>query len=130
MLPYIDNAVNEGLADYFAAAIAKNPQLAKKIKTFSTATGKSGKKRKAFEYYYENKPNGDFVLSLLWGIRPLMGENKTDQLVLESRKYMQIEKATIQESLIDAIVKSCKSICENPLQDTLKLQHYFHEQAL
>jgi hypothetical protein len=49
MHPDLSTPVNEGMADYFAANIGGRPQLAKKIKEYSTSVGKNGKKRQFYQ---------------------------------------------------------------------------------
>lgn len=125
--PYVNNPVNEGIADYFAASISNNPKLAKKIKKYSTATGKNGKKPKEFELSFEEKADGDYVLSVLWGLRKFYGAQKTDELILKSREFMNIRNVTILDGMVDALYLACKQVCKDPNYDSLILLQYFND---
>ena len=131
---YIDlarrNPVVEGYADYFAASLDHSPKLAAKILKFNTAISKNGKNKNTFNINYETMANSDFVLSLLWGIRKVLGEIKTDQLIFESRKYIIAKDVDIRTGLTYALNLACDSVCENPFLDHLKLIQYFEKRGL
>ncbi len=124
--------VIEGLADYFSASLNETPKLALKIKQYSTAQGKNGKNKKLFAIEYENNrmANSDFVLSLLWGMREVLGKENADQVIFESRKYLKTNSSDIRTGLINALVIACNTTCKQPANDRLKLFIYFEKRGL
>ena len=124
--------VIEGLADYFSASLNETPQLAKKINKYSTAMGKDGKNKKEFSIELESKSmaNSDYVLSILWGMRKVLGVQKADQVIFESRKYLHTDSSDIRTGLLEAIFKSCDTLCKTPVLDRMKLYEYFDSRGL
>lgn len=118
LTPTHSTPVVEGMADYFAAAILGSPELAVKIKKFSTGTGKNGRKAKEFKAEYEmnSKATGDFVLSMLWGLRDreVLGEEVADDVIWESRKHLSTFDSDITHGLVSALKKACErnSACD------------------
>lgn len=110
MIPTHATPVVEGMADYFAAEIAGTPQLAKKIKDFSTAIGKDGSKRQAFRTEYETlkKATADFVLSELWGLRRVFGERDASDLIWKTRLGLRSFDADIRARLYGGLRQSCR----------------------
>ena len=130
--PTIPTPVVEGMADYFAAAIGGNPQLAKKIKRYSKGVGKDGRKPQTFRIAFDTngKATADFVLSVLWGIREVLGAETADQLIWKSRIRLNTYQSTLRDgdaSLVDALVNTCinsREICPDAVQGQLKILQY------
>ncbi len=124
--------VNEGMADFFAASISKSPKLAQKIKKFSTALGKNGSKKEYFRIEFESlsRANSDFVLGLLWGLRPLLGEDVTPRVVFEARKHLSTQASDIRTGLVRSILLACDAVCFNPTTERLRLLQYFQDRGL
>jgi hypothetical protein len=132
MAPDVSTPVNEGMADFFAANVAGSPKLAKKIKDFSTSIGKNGKKRQFFNMEYETlaKAQSDFVLSLLWGLRDVVGEQESVKLVFGARKFLTTKDSDIRTGLVGAIFQSCNTACKAPFKDRMILHQYFMDRGL
>ncbi len=130
--PDTSTPVIEGMADYFAAAIGNDPMLAAKIKMFSTAMKKNGRKKQEFQIAFEGKDrsNADFVLSLLWGLRDEFGEEMTNRLVFESRKFLSTESSDIRSGLLGALFNACKTVCAPGFADPLRMHQYFQDRGL
>lgn len=132
MKPDLSTPVNEGMADYFAASIAGSSKLAKKIRNYSTAVGKNGKKRQQFQIEMEStgKAQADFVLGLLWGLREPFGETNATRIVFEARKYLDTKNGDIRVGLIRALLKACDTVCESPLYDRMVIHQYLQDRGL
>lgn len=126
MKPDLSTPVNEGMADFFAASISGSPKLAKKIRAYSTAVGKNGKKRQFFQMEYETlgKAQSDFVLGLLWGLRDVLGEKAAVRLVFGARKFLSTRDSDIRDGLVKALFLSCETACESPLRDRMLIHQY------
>ncbi len=132
MKPDVSTPVNEGMADFFAASIGGSPKLAKKIKEFSTAVGKNGKKRQFFQIEYESlgKAQSDFVLGLLWGLREKLGETYATQVVFGARKFLNTKDSDIRDGLVRALLRSCDTSCESPLRDRMVIHQFLQDRGL
>ncbi len=132
LAPNTSTPVIEGMADYFAAAIGNNPKLAEKIKAYSTAQSKDGKKPKFFKIEEEamGAAQNDFVLSLLWGLRDIFGADRANHLVFDARKFLSTDKSSIRKGLTKALIRSCEANCTDVLTDTLRLHEYFQDRGL
>jgi hypothetical protein len=127
--------VVEGMADYFASVISGSPELAKKIKAYSKGVGKDGRKPKTFNIAYDTngKATSDFVLSVLWGIRDVLGEEAANKLIWETRKRLNTFDSTLREgdsSLVNALLRTCdesRDICPDANTGRLKLLQYFSD---
>ena len=132
MRPDVSTPVNEGMADFFAASISGSPKLAKKIKKFSSGVSKNGKKKQFFRIEFEalGKAQSDFVLSLLWGLREVLGEKETEKLVFGARKFLTTRDSDIRDGLVRALLTSCETTCESPLRDRMKIHQYLQARGL
>lgn len=120
-------AINEGVADYFAADLLGSPQLGKKITKYSPWTMKNGKKSKPFSIHYESNDAAteDYVLSFLWGIRGFLGEEKTNELIFEARHSLSTQSSDIRFGLTEALLSACDRVCTSPAANKSMLLRYF-----
>ncbi len=132
LAPNLSTPVNEGVSDYFATSIGGNPKIAKKIREYSTVTGKNGKRRHAFQMEYETlgKAHSDYVLSLLWGLRGKLGAETMDRVVFESRKHLSTRDSNIRRGLPNALLLACEKVCESPLRDRMRIHEYLESRGL
>lgn len=128
----VSTPVNEGMADFFAANIGNDPQLARKIRKYSTGVSKNGKKRQFFQVELESlgHAQSDFVLSLLWGLREVIGEARTLKLVFDARKFLDTKDSDIRIGLLRALFLSCEKNCESPMRDRLLIHQYLQDRGL
>lgn len=132
LAPNLSTPVNEGVMDYFAATIGGNPKIAKKIREYSTVTGKNGKRRQAFQMEFETlgKAHSDFVLSLLWGLRGKLGADIMDRMVFEARKHLSTRDSNIRRGLPNALLLACEQVCASPLRDRMKIHEYLESRGI
>ncbi len=112
--PNINNPLIEGMSDYFAAKIADNDELARKLGKYGKAIRyRDANSVKPYKLDYDSKlslGNNDFVLSFLWDVTEMLkaeGE-KEEEVILalfEMRKKLDRE-STIRDSLPRAIVRT------------------------
>ncbi len=119
--------VLEGLADYFAAAQANKRKVYAKVPGRSTSQAKDPYNKKPYSHWSEanRTASSDFVLAVLWDVRDVLGEEVTNKLVYQSRKYLSTDSATISDHLLRAILKSCDDVCPAPRVDKLRLYEKF-----
>lgn len=119
--------VIEGMADYFAAALANKKKMYAKVKGVSNAAGKNTQSTKLYTHWYESNrlATSDFTLSVLWDVRETLGEDVADQVVFGARKYLKTKSATINHHLIEAVLDSCSDKCPSPRRDKLMLYETF-----
>lgn len=119
--------VNEGMADYFAAVMAKHRKIYDKVPGRSNSAPKDTQDKKKYSHWDESNRNatGDFALSVLWDVRETLGEEVSDKLIYESRRYLQTESSTISDGLLRAILRACETSCESPRRDRYKLYETF-----
>ena len=122
--------VVEGFADYFAAVISGSPDLAAKIARFNTARHKEGQKTRIFELKNEIQPTSDFVLSLMWGLRKVFGNDFTNGLMLDTRKEINAPTADIRNGLTSALAHSCDRLSKDPEYDRERLLQYLTSRGL
>ncbi len=122
--------VNEGMADYFAARIANNPKLAKKIRKFSSAQGKNARTNIDYQSVFETADyaNIDFVLSLLWDVKEMVPK-ESDQLIFSIRKDLD-SNSNIRDDLVRALLNGCQTNCVNPMGTRYKLFKLFNSRGL
>jgi len=115
-------AIIEGMADFFAGQIAGSPKLAKHIKKHNTFNGKNAKKKQDYVVQFEmtEYANTDFVFGLLWEIKNILGEEKGEAFMFDLRKRLTTN-STIRGQLIDGILKTCDSVCEQPFVDKIRI---------
>ena len=132
MKPDLSTPVNEGMADYFAASIANSPKLAKKIKAYSTATSKNGKKRQQFQIELESteKAQASFALSVLWGLREVLGPKTARKVIFEARKSLRTYDSNLRDGLPRAILTACAKHCESPMRDQMLILQDFQKSGL
>ena len=132
LMPDVSTPVIEGMADYFAAAIGNDPKLADKIKAYSTADSKNGKKKKPFKMEYEatGEAQSDFVLSLLWGLRHEFSPAFANRLVFEARRYLTTEGSDIRTGLLGALLKACDTVGEPGFAGRARLHQYFQSRGI
>lgn len=123
--------VNEGMADYFAAAMSKKRKVYAKVKGFSNSAAKDTQEKRIYTHWDESNrfATADFTLSVLWDVRETLGEEVGDRVVYEARTHLKTETATISDHLLRAILKACESQCEEPRRDKLKLYRTFTEKG-
>lgn len=111
--------VNEGLANYFAAVISNNGNIASKTGRFSkNIGGYDGTSKMMYDSKMEtaNAAHSNFVFSYLWRLRLRMekeikgGDKLNDQLVFNARKYLKYAKKSIKDDLIPALNRSVEDI--------------------
>lgn len=124
-------AVIEGMADYFAANIANNYMVYGGVPGHSNARPKNGLNKNPYraEMEHTSQASADFVLSLLWNVKQALPE-VSDELIYNARNYLSTGSATIHDSLLRALLKSCRKICKNPLRDNHKLFEVFKNKGL
>jgi hypothetical protein len=119
--------VIEGLADYFAAAQANKRKVYAKVPGRSTSNPKDPYNKKPYTHWSEanRMASSDFVLAVLWDVREVLGEEISNKLIYQSRRYLTTESATISDHLLRSILRSCDDVCEAPRLDKLKLYEKF-----
>ncbi len=122
--------VVEGFADYFAADQGDHPKLADRIKRYSKSLPKNGKNRRRYDPSLERMlyANSDFVLSVLWQIRETFGP-QTNRILLESTRYLDTRESGIRDGLIRAILEACKTACDQPARDRMRLRNLFESRG-
>lgn len=120
----------EGMADYFAGKIARSPTLAKKIKKFNTFNGKDATKNSQYRMQFETNDwaNTDFVFGLLWQVGDVVGENK-DQFMYQLREEISTD-STIRGQLVEGILSTCRSSCDDPFNKRIQLLKLLHQKKL
>lgn len=123
--------VVEGMADYFAAAMAKKKRIYAPVKGYSNAASKDTESKKLYSHWYESNraATADFVLSVLWDVREVLGEELGNRIVFEARKKLKTGSATINHHLIQAVIDTCSEICEAPRRDRLLLYEAFSKKG-
>jgi hypothetical protein len=119
--------VNEGIADYFAAVQSKRRKVYAKVSGHSNAAPKDTREKKKYSHWDEANRNAtsDFTLSVLWDVRETLGDEVSDQVIYESRKFLKTESSTISEGLLRALLRACEIKCKSPRRDKLKLYETF-----
>lgn len=119
--------VLEGLADYFAAAQGNKKKVYAKVPGRSTSQPKDPYNKKPYVHWSEanRTASSDFVLAVLWDVRDVLGEEITNRLVYQTRKYLTTETASISDHLLRAILRSCDDACLEPRLDKLQLYEKF-----
>ncbi len=119
--------VLEGLADYFAADQANKRKVYSKVPGRSTSQPKDPYNKKPYTHWSEanRTASSDFVLAVLWDVRDVLGDETSNKLVYQSRKYLSTESATISDHLLRAILKACDDVCPAPRVDKLRLYEKF-----
>jgi hypothetical protein len=119
--------VVEGFADYFAAIMSNKKLVYAPVKGFGNASGKEINSKKKYSHWYEanRMASSDFVLSVLWDVRKTLGPHIADKLIFDSRTLLKTQSATISHHLIEAILATCDSVCEEPRRDRLLLYEKF-----
>lgn len=119
--------VNEGMADYFAAAQSKKRKVYGKVAGFSNNAPKDTQEKRLYSHWDESNryATSDFTLSVLWDVRETLGEEIGDRVVYQARKYLRTNTSTISHGLLTAILRSCEEICEVPRRDKIKLYETF-----
>lgn len=119
--------VIEGIADYFAAAQASKRKVYAKVPGRSTSNPKDPYNKKPYTHWSESNraASSDFVLAVLWDVREVLGEEITNKLIYQTRKYLTTDTATISDHLLRAILFSCEDVCEAPRVDKLRLYQKF-----
>lgn len=120
-------AVNEGMADYFAAVQSKKRKVYAKVAGHSSSGPKDTQEKGKYSHWHESNRNAtaDFTLSVLWDVREALGEEVGDKVVYQARKYLKTETSTISDGLLRAILRACEVECEKPRRDKLKLYEVF-----
>lgn len=123
--------VNEGIADYFAGAIADSPKLANKIKKYNTFSGKNAKNKKLYMIQFETMlyANTDFVFGLLWSMKDILGEKEANKFIYRMRDLISTN-SPIRDQLLQAILDTCRESCKNPATDRIKLLKLFNSKGL
>ena len=119
--------VNEGMADYFAAAQSNLKKIYESVPNRNNAASKNTQEKKKYIHWDESNrnANADFTLSVLWDVRESLGEKVGNEVIYEARNYLKTETATISQELLKAILKACDVKCEIPRRDKLKLFETF-----
>lgn len=119
--------VNEGLADYFAAAQTNLSKIYASVPKRSNSATKNTKEKKKYIHWDELNRNAssDFTLSVLWDVRESLGEKMGNSVIYESRKYLSTDSSNISHELLNAILRACEVKCEQPKRDKLKLFETF-----
>lgn len=136
--------VIEGMADYFAARVAKRRQMYEKIEEFSSNKAKDTNSKMMYHPYLEGAWNAtaDFTLSLLY-----LGKNDFDKLNAERAKrsqgpianYDQVifeahknlnENSEIATDLTKALINACKVKCQSLRAGVNTLNGVFEKKGL
>lgn len=119
--------VIEGMADYFATAIANRRKMYESIKDISQNKHKDAENKSLYHPYLEGEWNAtsDYSLSLLWrGRMEFEKFNKKraslghgdlinyNQMVFDAHFNLN-ENSTILKDLTSALIEACKRKCEN-----------------
>lgn len=120
-------AVNEGIADYFAAVQSQKRKVYSEVKGYSNATSKDTQAKRKYVHWDESNRSAtsDFTLSVLWDVRETLGDRIGDQVVFEARKFLKTESSSISNALLRAIINACDLKCESPRIDKYKLYETF-----
>jgi hypothetical protein len=123
--------VVEGMADYFAAAISGQRKIYGHVSNHSNSKPKDTQARRNYRHWDEMNLNAtaDFVLSVLWDVRELLGEEVGDRVVYGARKYLSTSSATINDHLLRAILQACEDECLSPRRDKLRLFRSFSDRG-
>ncbi len=119
--------VNEGLADYFAAAQTNLTKIYASVPKRSNSATKNTREKKKYTHWDELNRNAssDFTLSVLWDVRESLGEKMGNSVIYEARKYLSTDRSNISNELLNAILRACEVKCEKPQRDKLKLFETF-----
>lgn len=125
------NSVVEGMADYFAGAIAQNPRLAEHIHDHNSYNGKNATRSQMYQVEFETTEyaNTDFVFGMLWDLREFFGDQGADQFIYDLRTELN-SSATIRRQLIDGILETCDRRCRNPFADKIRILQRYSERGL
>lgn len=64
-----------------------------------------------------------------WKVKQAM-PHKANELIYNARKYLRTDSATIYDSFLRAILRSCNDVCEKPLRDRNILYQVFTKKGL
>jgi len=119
--------VNEGLADYFAGKIANSKILASNIKEYNLFSGKKVHRKQQYRLYFEQgeMANTDFVFGLLWSLGQKIGAENEISFIYDMSSKLE-SSSTIKEDLINAALSSCKTHCNDPINDRFRLFQFFN----
>ncbi len=123
--------VNEGMADFFAAAIAKSSKIAHNIKGYAKRVReKDAFRDELYQVGYESNAyaNIDFVLGVLWQVRQI-NEKRSNEIIYNVRKNIN-SSSTIRKDLVRSILKECRKSCESPFRDRIKLLDAYDDMGL
>lgn len=122
--------VNEGLADYFAGKIAKSDELATKIDDYNLFSGKKVRKKDLYFSQFERNEfaNSDFVFGLLYQSEKILDENVAPSFIYQMRNKLSSD-SKIRDGLLDAFVKTCRDVCDNPFLKNLELYKLFQKKG-
>jgi hypothetical protein len=123
--------VVEGMADYFAAAISGQRKIYGHVSGHSNSKPKDTQAKRNYRHWDELNLNAtaDFVLSVLWDVRELLGDEVGDRVVYGARKYLTTSSATINDHLLRAILQACEDECLSPRRDKLRLYRSFADRG-
>jgi hypothetical protein len=123
--------VNEGLADIFATQISGHSKIATNIKKYNTYEGKKAKNKKIYSTEFETKSfaNTDFVLSILYHLKEIVGEEKFNAFIYRLSTKVNTS-SYIKEDLVQGILETCQEMCSKPFTDRLKIQTYLHQRGI
>lgn len=123
--------VNEGMADYFAAAMSKKRKVYSKVSGYSNSAPKDTQEKRKYSHWDEANrfATADFTLSVLWDVREALGDEIGDKVVYGARAHLKTSTATISDHLLRAVLLSCEKNCEKPRRDKLKLYRTFTEKG-
>lgn len=123
--------VNEGMADFFAAAISGSSKLADNVKDYAKRVReKDAFRDEAYQTGYESNSyaNIDFVLGVLWQVREL-DEEMGHSFIYNVRNRIT-SSSNIRHDLVKSILKECRKSCNSPLRDRIKLLNAYHAMGL
>ncbi|MFL5785476.1 MAG: hypothetical protein ACJ76H_12735 [Bacteriovoracaceae bacterium] len=123
--------VIEGMADYFAAALANKRKVYDRVPGRSNSEPKDPHNSRPYSHWDESDrtASSDFVLSVLWDVRELLGEEIGNKLIYQARNELSTDTATVSDHLLRAILVSCETVCESPRTDKLRLYETFSKRG-
>lgn len=121
----------EGMADFFAGEIAESITLAKNIKQYNTYTGRSARKKTDYELSFEtgDYAHTDFVFSLLWEMKTLVGEESAPAFMYELRKKLSTN-SQIRGGLVEGLLKNCQEMCNAPFNDKIRILKALNQRGI
>ena len=110
-MPLTSTPVIEGYANYFAGKISGKGQWGNRPGSYTTDRGRNAFARDLYSFRVESNlfSTGDFVYKLLWGLRDILSESKTDTLLYHTRLNV-VKNSNVKFDLINSIFENLSVI--------------------